>query len=85
LIVCDPGASELVVTDAVAEFGPTGDSGPELIGVTPSKNDTLPVGTPNGHVTVAVNVTVCPKFAGLGTATTDVELPAGLIVSEVEP
>src|SRR5580692_296767 len=38
--------------------------------VEPSENDTVPVGVPDPEVTVAANVTVCPKPEGFGVEVT---------------
>lgn len=47
----------------------------------PSKNLTVPVGAPVVALTVAVNVTCCRAFAGLGEAASAVVLARPLITS----
>lgn len=42
--------------------------------VEPSLNVTEPVGTPRVDFTVAVNVTVCPEFAGLSDEVIEVSV-----------
>ena len=53
--------------------------------VAPSLNKTLPVGVPEAAVTVAVNVTICPKSDGFADDATVVVVAAAVTVSVFEP
>ena len=57
----------------------------EARAVAPSLNRTLPVGVPEAEVTVAVNVTICPKSDGFADDATVVVVGGAVTVKVFDP